>query len=211
MTPGRRAPNEAGRAPAGALPRHFHESGSPTSPRKPILGRHRRSSYRIGAARLRVVVSAGSEPEAAPGASGAKPRPAGSAASRSASVCHRWRPRASGIGVGLAWLKTGVNQKKQETPKFYTKRLVLIRTFPQDRLAGRERAERFYRSHLDLLVRSHALDGGTLKHPVLERRVVLHLPHGELAADAPGVEHEAVRIEHRVLLGKPVESGQHAG
>src|SRR5712691_4787929 len=118
MTPGRRAPSKAGRAPAGALPRHFSESGSPTSPRKPILGRHRRSSYRIGAARLRVLVPAGSEPEAAPGASGAKPRPAGSAASRSALGCYRWRPRASGIVVGLARLQTGVNQKNANTKIF---------------------------------------------------------------------------------------------
>ena len=85
MTPGRRAPNEAGRAPAGALPRHFHESVL-AHESLPDQGALFRALSQPVDARLRVLVPAGSEPEAAPGASGAKPRPAGSAAPRSASA-----------------------------------------------------------------------------------------------------------------------------
>src|SRR5262245_35600157 len=60
------------------------------------------------------------------------------------------------------------------------------------------------RSQLDLLVLHHLCNGRTLEHPVLERGVVLELAHRQLAADAPGVEHEAVGIDDRVLVGEPL-------
>src|ERR1700730_7161607 len=65
------------------------------------------------------------------------------------------------------------------------------------------------RSDLDLLVLYHALDRGPRGHAVLEGAVVLQFAHGQLAAHAPGVEHEAVGIEHRVAVGKPFAAGQH--
>src|SRR5262249_28454084 len=64
------------------------------------------------------------------------------------------------------------------------------------------------RSNLDLLVLHHALDGGTLEHAVLEHGVILELRHRQLAADSPGVEDEAIGIEHGVLVGKPFPSRQ---
>ena len=66
------------------------------------------------------------------------------------------------------------------------------------------------RLHLDLLVLDHAADGGPLEHAVLERGVVLELAHRQLAAHAPGVEDEAVGIEHGIFVGKPFAPGQHA-
>ena len=46
-------------------------------------------------------------------------------------------------------------------------------------------------------------DRGALDHAVLERGVVLELAHGQLAPDTPGVEDEAVGIEHGVLISEP--------
>ena len=63
-------------------------------------------------------------------------------------------------------------------------------------------------SELDLLLLDHALDRRTLHHPVLERRVVLEFRHRQLAAHAPGVEHEAVRIDHGVAVGEPLPPGK---
>src|SRR3989442_6632050 len=59
MTPGRRAPNEAGRAPAGALPRHFPESVLAHEP-LPDQGALFPALSQPVHARLRVVVPAGS-------------------------------------------------------------------------------------------------------------------------------------------------------
>src|SRR5215470_12290307 len=71
-------------------------------------------------------------------------------------------------------------------------------------VAAAARAQRQRRrSDLDLLVLDDAFDRGTLEHAILERRVVLELPHRQLAAHAPGVEHEAVRIDHGVLVAEP--------
>src|SRR5512132_2392402 len=59
------------------------------------------------------------------------------------------------------------------------------------------------RSDLDLLVLDDAFGGGTREHAILERRVVLELSHRQLAAHAPSVEHEAIRIDHRILVAEP--------
>src|SRR5262249_57606346 len=64
------------------------------------------------------------------------------------------------------------------------------------------------RSDLDLLVLHHAFDGGTLEHAVLERGVVLELRHRQLAAESPGVEDEAIGIEHGGLVAEPFPSRQ---
>ena len=65
-------------------------------------------------------------------------------------------------------------------------------------------------SELDLLVIEGAPDSGTLEHPVLERGLVRQLGHRKLAAHSPGVEDEAVGIEHGIPSGKPFTPGQHA-
>src|SRR6516164_5638415 len=64
------------------------------------------------------------------------------------------------------------------------------------------------RSDLDLLVLHHPFDGGTLEHALLERGVVLELRHRQLAAESPGVEDEAIGIEHGVLVAEPFPSRQ---
>src|SRR5262245_33307181 len=66
------------------------------------------------------------------------------------------------------------------------------------------------KSDFDALVGDHALHRGALDHPVLERRVVLELGHGQLASQAPCVEHESVRVEHRVLVREPLAVREHA-
>ena len=63
---------------------------------------------------------------------------------------------------------------------------------------------------VDLLVLHDALDRRALDHAVLERGVVLELAHRQLAPHAPGVEHEAIGIEHRVLVAEPFAARQHA-
>jgi hypothetical protein len=60
------------------------------------------------------------------------------------------------------------------------------------------------RSHLDLFAVKHARNGWPLKHPVFERGVVPELAHGKIAAHAPSIENEAVGIEHRITVGKPL-------
>src|SRR5438128_3096412 len=75
---------------------------------------------------------------------------------------------------------------------------------------ARVSSPRARRSHLDLLVRDHALHGGALEHAVLERGVVLELAHRQLAAHAPAVEHEAIGIEHGILVAEPFPARQHA-
>src|SRR5215472_7394910 len=59
-------------------------------------------------------------------------------------------------------------------------------------------------SDLDLLVLDHAFDRGARDHAVLERGVVLELSHRQLAAHAPGVEHEAIRIDHGIFVAEPL-------
>src|SRR5260370_40343093 len=66
------------------------------------------------------------------------------------------------------------------------------------------------RSERDLLFLHHASNSRTLEHAVLEPGVILKLVHRELAANAPGVEDEAIRIDHRILVGKPFAPRQHA-
>src|SRR5213593_1548562 len=64
------------------------------------------------------------------------------------------------------------------------------------------------RSDLDLLILDDAFDGGTREHAILKRRVVLELSHWQLAAHSPGVEHEAIGIDHRILVAEPFASRQ---
>src|SRR5262245_58289692 len=61
-------------------------------------------------------------------------------------------------------------------------------------------------SDLDLLVLDHAFDGGAPDHAILERGIILELSHRQLAPHAPGVEHEAVGIDHRVFVAEPLAS-----
>src|SRR5581483_6467970 len=70
---------------------------------------------------------------------------------------------------------------------------------------------RIFRS-LDLhpLVRDHALHRLALEHAVLVRGVVLQLGDRQLAPHAPDVEHERVRVEHRVLVADPLAAREHA-
>src|SRR5262245_19745408 len=66
------------------------------------------------------------------------------------------------------------------------------------------------RSDLDLLVLDDAPDGGTLEHAVLEGGVILELRHRQLAAHAPGVEDEAIGIDHGIFVAEPFASGEPA-
>src|SRR6476620_8515324 len=65
-------------------------------------------------------------------------------------------------------------------------------------------------SQLYLFAFHHTSDRRPFEHPVLECRVVLELSHRELAAHTPGVEDEAIGIEHGVAIGEPFAFRQHA-
>src|ERR1700722_4624910 len=65
-------------------------------------------------------------------------------------------------------------------------------------------------SHLDLFVLGNALHGRSLHHAILEGGVVLELAHGQLAAQAPGVEDERIGIEDREPLGEPLAAVEHS-
>src|SRR5437899_3539050 len=124
MTPGRRAPSKAGRAPAGALPRHCSTSAALRRPTwTPALLRRaphaRVAQYPCGGvevARRRGYKPRPQEPLPAP-----------------PLMCLRRRPRASGIVVGLAWPKTGVNQNNRKYQNSYTNNFVdlLLRRYDE--------------------------------------------------------------------------------
>src|SRR6267378_2206888 len=62
---------------------------------------------------------------------------------------------------------------------------------------------------LDAFVRDDALHRRALRHAVLEGGVMLQLRHGQLALQAPGVEHQGIGVEHRILVGQPLAPRVH--
>src|SRR5262245_58278992 len=65
------------------------------------------------------------------------------------------------------------------------------------------------KSDLPAFLLEDLLHRRALQHAVLESGVVLHARDRQLAANAPGVEDQRVRIEHRVLFAEPLAPGVH--
>src|SRR6266536_448525 len=112
------------------------------------------------------------------------------------------KPRSSGGWPMLAPPTcTSISRQPGATPQ---KSSAPERTNHRTRSRARPR-----RSDLDLLLLHDALDCGALEHSVLQRTVILEFFHRQLAAHAPGVEHEGIGIEHGVFFREPFPTRQH--